>query len=165
MEACAQGGTAPAILELGSGPGFLAERLLTALPEARYTALDFSAAMHRLEAFLDHVTFLERSFKSLDWAQGLPAFDLVVTNQAVHELRHKRYAKALHRQVRSLLKDGGCYLVSDHVFGEARALSNALFMTRDEQQAALKAAGFTHVERLLSSGTLVLHSAQTRHQQ
>ena len=29
------------ILELGSGPGFLAERLLRQLPDVRYTALDF----------------------------------------------------------------------------------------------------------------------------
>jgi trans-aconitate methyltransferase len=36
------------ILELGSGPGFLAERLLRRLPDAHYTALDFSPAMHEL---------------------------------------------------------------------------------------------------------------------
>jgi trans-aconitate methyltransferase len=34
--------------ELGSGPGFLAERLLRRLPDAHYTALDFSPAMHEL---------------------------------------------------------------------------------------------------------------------
>jgi len=34
-----------AILELGSGPGFLAERILNALPEVSYAALDFSAVM------------------------------------------------------------------------------------------------------------------------
>src|SRR4051812_45686094 len=36
------------VLELGSGPGFLAERILRAMPNAVYTALDFSPAMHAL---------------------------------------------------------------------------------------------------------------------
>ena len=36
------------ILELGSGPGFLAEHLLQALPKSQYVALDSSAAMQAL---------------------------------------------------------------------------------------------------------------------
>ena len=36
------------ILELGSGPGFLAEHLLHALPAVAYVAFDFSPAMHQL---------------------------------------------------------------------------------------------------------------------
>jgi len=38
------------ILELGSGPGFLASHLLSELPRLDYHALDFSAAMHELAA-------------------------------------------------------------------------------------------------------------------
>src|SRR5262245_59061112 len=37
-----------AILELGSGPGFLARRILESHPQIDYTALDFSPAMHAL---------------------------------------------------------------------------------------------------------------------
>ncbi len=158
------GGDKPKVLELGSGPGFLAERLLGALPGMRYTALDFSPAMHdlarsRLASFLARATFIARSFKAEDWAEGLTGFDLVVTNQAVHELRHKRYATALHRQVKSVLKPGGYYLVSDHVYGKAKTLSNALYMTREEQEAALREAGFAEVTWLFSSGSLALHCA------
>ena len=36
------------ILELGSGPGFLAHHLLSQLPNIEYTAFDFSAVMHQL---------------------------------------------------------------------------------------------------------------------
>ena len=152
------------VLELGSGPGFLAKRILERLPRVRYTALDFSPAMHalataRLTPFLGRITFLERSFKESDWTRNLPLFDVVVTNQAVHELRHKRHAEALHRQVRSLLTPEGCYLVSDH-FSDPGGLPNKeLFMTRDEQRAVLQRAGFAPVDRLLSKGTLVLHRA------
>ena len=66
-----------AILELGSGPGFLAEHILTALPASTYTALDFSPAMHalateRLGVRADHVTFIGSDFRVADWAAGLP---------------------------------------------------------------------------------------------
>ena len=36
------------VLELGSGPGFLAQRILEALSSVDYIALDFSASMHTL---------------------------------------------------------------------------------------------------------------------
>jgi SAM-dependent methyltransferase len=36
------------ILELGSGPGFLAYHILQAIPVVDYTMLDFSPAMHEL---------------------------------------------------------------------------------------------------------------------
>ena len=56
------------VLELGSGPGLLAEHLLNALPSVSYFALDFSRAMHqlaetRLGPLSARVQFVERSFR------------------------------------------------------------------------------------------------------
>ena len=155
----------PLILELGSGPGVLAERILQRIPDARYTALDFSPAMHvlartRLANFLDRIAFLERSFKLETWTEGLQPFDLVVTNQAVHELRHKKYAEKLHRQVRGLLKQDGSYLISDHFSDPGGLPSTELYMTMDEQIQALLGAGFVSVDRIVSKGSLVLHLAR-----
>ena len=82
-----------------------------------------------------------------------------MTNQAVHELRHKRYAPTLHHQVRGLLATGGNYLVCDHFAGEGGMSNSELYMTVEEQKAALFAAGFTNVEQLLLKGGLVLHRA------
>jgi cyclopropane fatty-acyl-phospholipid synthase-like methyltransferase len=153
------------ILELGSGPGFLAERLLQRLPDVQYTALDFSAAMHemaraRLEPWCAQVTFLERDFKTDSWTADLGPFSLVVTNQAVHELRHKRHAAALHRQVFEVLVPEGSYLVSDH-FSDPGGLQNAeLYMTRHQQAAVLREAGFASAELLLVAGSLALHHAR-----
>ncbi len=95
-----------AVLELGSGPGFLAAYLLNAMPALTLTLLDFSTAMHdlaraRLGSHADRVTYVERSFKQPGWRDGLGPFDAVVTNQAVHELRHKRHAAALHAAVKT----------------------------------------------------------------
>ncbi|MDJ0896624.1 MAG: class I SAM-dependent methyltransferase [Alphaproteobacteria bacterium] len=163
-EAAARAPRQSRILELGSGPGVLAERILQRIHDARYTALDFSPAMHelaraRLAPFTDRITFLERSFKAETWTDGLEPFDLVVTNQAVHELRHKRYAAALHRQVHGLLKPDGSYLVSDHVSGDGGLPNAELYMTADEQKRALSGAGFASVTRLMGQGSLVLHAA------
>ena len=86
--------SARTVLELGSGPGFLAQRILEALPQIEYTALDFSPAMHtlareRLGGLASRVRFVEANFKESGWETGLPIFDAVVSMQAAHEVRHK----------------------------------------------------------------------------
>jgi len=152
------------ILELGSGPGFLVERFLTDFPACTYVALDFSPAMHelaakRLGARAARVRFVERSFREAGWSSGLGAFDAVVTNQAVHELRHKRHALALHRAVRPLLSPGGVYLVCDHFHGDGGMSDDQLYMSVAEQRARLLEAGFPSVNLLWQAGGLVLHAA------
>ncbi len=152
------------VLELGSGPGFLAQRLLSSNPSLAYVAVDFSPTMHdlarqRLGDLAACVQFVERSLKDAGWGEGLGKFDFAATNQAVHELRHKRYASALHSQVRQLLNPAGNYLVCDHFYGEGGMCNDRLYMTVEEQRDALLSAGFTRVEQVLIKGGLVLHSA------
>ncbi len=157
-------GSACRILELGSGPGFLAEHLLRSHTAVSYVALDFSAAMHelaaqRLGALASRVQFVERSFREAAWFEGLGPFDFVVTHQAVHELRHKRHAQALHAQVRTLLKPCGGYLVCDHFFGEGGMANDQLYMSVAEQKQALLSAGYASVEQVMLKGGLILHHA------
>lgn len=152
------------VLELGSGPGFLAERLLQEHPQISYVALDFSPAMHelatkRLGLFRDRITFVERSFREPSCFGDLGEFQCVVTHQAVHELRHKRHHLALHQSVRRILCPGGVYLVSDHYCGPGGQSNDQLYMSVEEQRASLFEAGFDHVEPLLQTGGLVLHEA------
>jgi SAM-dependent methyltransferase len=149
------------VLELGSGPGFLAEHLLSRLSTIEYVALDFSAAMHelariRLGEISRRVTFIEQCFKADRWSMGLGKFDCVVTNQAVHELRHKSYASNLHRVVREVLNEGGMYLVNDHFAGSDGMSNGELFMTQKEQQEALFVAGFSEVSELLTRSKMSL---------
>ncbi|MDA1299168.1 MAG: class I SAM-dependent methyltransferase [Proteobacteria bacterium] len=149
------------VLELGSGPGFLAKHLLEHCRVDDYVALDFSGAMHdlartRLDGYRQRVTFVERSFKAEDWMEDLGIFDCVVTNQAVHELRHKSLAKRLHEQVRTVLSDEGFYLVNDHFSGPDGMTDCELYMTREEQIEALFAAGFTDVQALLCQSKMAL---------
>ena len=152
------------VLELGSGPGFLAQRILEAIPSIGYTMLDFSPAMHelareRLGPLMQHVRPVVADFKGEGWAEDLGKFDAVVTTQAVHELRHKKHARALHRTVRSLLSPQGRYLVCDHYAGGEGMANTALFMTVEEQRDCLEAAQFGVVTNVLEMRGLVLHRA------
>lgn len=163
VEALAEG-KARRVLELGSGPGILAKCLLDALPTLGYVALDFSPAMHQLAAerlgdLSSRVTFVECSFRESSWTEGLGLFDHVITNQAVHELRHKRHASTLHEQVRGLLTPAGRYLVCDHFAGDGGMKDDQLYMSIDEQRAALEEAGFTRVKPLMLKRGLMLFAA------
>lgn len=152
------------VLELGSGPAFLAAYLFNALPSLRMTLLDFSSAMHdlarrRLHKDTGRARFVELNFKEAGWQEGLGTFDAVITNQAVHELRHKRYAVGLHTEVKKVLRPGAPYLVSDHFFGEGGLPNDQLYMTVAEHREALLKAGYLTVYQVASAGSLVMHRA------
>jgi ubiquinone/menaquinone biosynthesis C-methylase UbiE len=155
------------VLELGSGPGLLAERVLNRCPNVHtYTLMDFSEPMltlsrERLGAFAA-ASFVLASFKSADWhrrAEG--PFHCVVSMQAVHELRHKQHAPRLYSQVRDILFPGGLFLICDHTPFDDSPTSKALYMTEHEQQQALAAARFINVGIELSINGLVLYAAET----
>ena len=141
------------VLELGSGPGFLAQHLLSKLPNIEYTAFDFSEAMHQLAQ--DKLNASERarakyivgSFKEADWQMALAQkYDFIIIHQALHELRHKNYANQFHQQVKTLLKRDALYLVCDHIFASDAMSNNDLYMSKHEHFQSLKYAGFTDIE-------------------
>jgi hypothetical protein len=153
------------ILELGSGPGLLARSILDAIPAAEYAMLDFSLAMHHLahERLGPHIRRARQllvDFKDDGRAVGLGEFDAIVTHQAVHELRHKKHAATLHRSARILLRPHGVYLDCDHYVGGDGMSNGSLYMTVEEQRAALQRGGGVGVARLLEMKGLVLHRAR-----
>ena len=116
-------------------------------------------ARTRLKPHLERVEFIERSFKDSAGFSSLNDFDLVVTNQAVHEVRHKRYAPELHKQVRNVLAPNGRYLVSDHYAGDGGMKNTDLYMTIEEHLEALASAGYQSISELMRKGGMVLNSA------
>lgn len=145
------------VVELGSGPGLLAERLLRSGAIESYTLFDFSQPMLDMsrERIGDHpaATFVLGDFKQRDWTRALVApFDAVVAMQAVHEIRHKRHVPQLYRQLHDILRPGGLLLVCDH----APADDSALHSTEAEQHAALVDAGFVGVTTKLFEHGLYL---------
>jgi len=136
------------ILELGPGPGLLAEVVLATCSIERYTLLDFSPpflAMCR-ERLGRSVDYVEGDFTQPDWPRLVEGpFDAVLAMQSVHELRHKRRVPALYAQIHSLLADGGMLIVCDHDPFDDTPRMTSLLATEAEQHAALAAAGFTGV--------------------
>ena len=164
-ELAASGLEEASVLELGSGPGFLAKCIMEALPHAAYTALDFSPAMHqlareRLGPFSGGVRFVEANFQHPDWNIGLPTFDAVVSMQSIHEVRHKSRIPALYAAVRKLLHKGGLFLACDHYAGEGGMSDTELHMSVEEQRLALQESGFSDVTLLLQKGGLAMFRAR-----
>jgi SAM-dependent methyltransferase len=143
------------VLELGSGPGLLAEAILRACPVSQYTLLDFSAPMLEMsrERLAEHVavSFVCSDFKRPGWTQALQApFDAVVAMQSVHEIRHKRHLPGLYREVLGLLRPGGILVVCDHSPERSSMVrASALCATASEQREAFQSAGFEDVRTVL----------------
>ena len=149
------------VLELGSGPGFLAEHVLNRCPQvASYTLFDFSEPMldmsrARVDRF-PAARFVAGDFRSADWVRHVAGtYDAILTMQAVHEVRHKRHVPRLYRQIRELLTPGGLFLVCDRTPEDDSPRSTALFMTAHEQLAALRDAGFVDVQLVTAADALV----------
>ncbi len=154
------------VLELGSGPGLLAHRVMQRCPHlGTYTLMDFSEPMlalsrERLAAY-PAACFVLASFKSQEWTRcvGGP-FDCVVSMQAVHELRHKRHAPRLYQQVYDVLAAPGLFMVCDHTPFDDLPRSLALYMTEQEQQRALADGGFARVQVELGLNGLMLYAGE-----
>ena len=154
------------VLELGSGPGLLAECVLQRCTRiASYTLLDFSPHMlsisrERLARF-PSAAFVLASFKSPDWVERVASpFDCVVSMQAVHELRNKRHVPRLYRQIYQATVESGQVLICDHLPFDDSAKSIALYMTEEEQMQALSFAGFGTAQTVLSLDGLRLYACK-----
>lgn len=105
----------PSILEVGPGPGHLAERLLDLLPDAHWMGVDVDAAMLdaaerrlRRAGTLARATFVEADVAQLPFPDA--SFDLVVSSLSAH---HWPDAAAGFAQIRRVLRPGGRALVYD----------------------------------------------------
>lgn len=152
------------VFELGCGPGFLAEALLQNCDIAHYTLGDFSPQMldlsrTRLAKFKDKTVFIQLNFKEANWTDAVPAgFDLVVSLQAVHELRHASRIPKLYSQLHSLLVPGGKIMICDHVNAPSGHRA-AHFMTVKEHLATFEKTGFTNPREICPAADLSLMAA------
>ena len=140
------------VLEIGAGPGLLAETVLASCPNVgSYTVLDFSSHMLELSrrrlAVFANVEFIQADFKKADWVKALAgAYSAILAMQAVHEIRHKRHVPGLYGQLYALLNRRGLLAVCDGVPRDPGTLYHVnLYMTQDEQLDAFAKAGFEDV--------------------
>lgn len=144
------------ILEVGSGYGALARAILSACSVSEYFLFDYSPQMHDLsreilEAYRGQTHYLLGNFREQDWTVGLPDdFDVVVTLQTVHELRHASRIPELYQQILSMLRPGGVFLVSDIV--NTAELHRDHCLTPQEHLDLLSALGFEGSRLVLTAG-------------
>ena len=154
------------VLELGSGPGSLAEQVLSQCARlGAYTLFDFSEpmiAMSRQRAgTFAAAQFVVGDFRNSSWTGAVPGlWDGVVSMQAVHEVRHKRHAPSLYREIFRVLRPSGLLAVCDRTPEDSSIRSTALFMTAGEQLEAMRGAGFVDVRLVTSGDALALCEAR-----
>jgi SAM-dependent methyltransferase len=153
------------ILELGSGPGFLAEHLLRRCEVVAYHLFDFAPHMlelsrARLAPFGERVCSHQGSFLDEDWWAALPGpFDAIISMQAVHEVLRAERILQLYSESRLLLKAGGLILIADKTDDETK--SEAERFTADKHLAAFSDAGFNAIRQVYAAGDLVMFAARS----
>jgi SAM-dependent methyltransferase len=134
---------------------------------ARYTLVNFSPQIlalsrSRLAKFQDRTVFIQADFKKANRAAGIRAgFDLIVSLQAVHELRHASRIPKLYAQLHSLLVPGRTILICDHVNSSSPSGHRAAhFMTVEEHLSTFKKVGFINAREICPAADLSLMAAE-----
>jgi tRNA (cmo5U34)-methyltransferase len=104
-------GTAPAVVDLGTGSGALAQRILKARPKARLTGIDadgsmLAAATRRLRG---RIHTIEENFETV----GIPRCDVVSASFALHHVPTGRRKGALYKRCFASLGRDGMFVSAD----------------------------------------------------
>jgi SAM-dependent methyltransferase len=124
----------PQVLELCCGPGRLAESLLVAVPNLKYTGVDVSPpflafACQRLSAYSD-VTLLEVDLNDDQWPQHVATqaptgqFHAIVSLQSLHDVGDETAVSRVYGLAKALLLPGGFFLNADLIVAEGEELPN-----------------------------------------
>jgi tRNA (cmo5U34)-methyltransferase len=109
------------VMDLGCGPGTLAEKLLTAFPGMSVICSDGSDEMlrlarERLASFGERASFVQADFGADQWIAELPRdLDAVVSARAIHNLRKLKLIGPVYGQIFELLRPGGFFLNIERV--------------------------------------------------
>lgn len=132
----AGGKSAFRVLDLGCGPGALAERLLPRFPQASYVGADVDPVLLHLGReitahFGDRCALRTVDLALADWPSGVgdEPFDVITSSTALHWLTPAELAMTLTHAYR-LLNPGGLFFNADNLrFPESAPLLNDLAVT------------------------------------
>ena len=163
------------VLELGSGTGRDAARLLDAVPDGRVIAVDGSEQMleqlaARLPDRRDRLTVRRADLRAPGALDGLGPVDAVMSVATLHWLPDH---EVVFGSVASVLRPGGRFAADAGGFGNTAAFRRALitvagddgghlwnFAGVEETTARLRAAGFTDIEVRLRPDPAVLERGE-----
>lgn len=109
------------IVELGLGPGYLAERLLQHIPQITYEGLDFSTPMlelaaARLAAHRSRLRFTQADLMGEDWGAKISRpVGAIISTWALHDLGSEAHTGQVYQTCHRLLAKGGILLNGDFV--------------------------------------------------
>ena len=109
------------VVELGIGPGYLAQHLLQGMPGIRYYGIDFSTPMldiarQRLKAHSDRVNYIQADLLRDGWWADLPApVNAIVSTWALHDLGSQKNVESVYRGCAQVLREGGVLLNGDFI--------------------------------------------------
>ena len=144
------------ILELGIGPGYLAEFLLAKMPHIQYIGLDFSQPMlklaqDRLAPYPTRLQLIQADLIRDEWWRDLPQpINGIVTTWALHDLGSPQYTAQVYQACHAILPPGGLLLDGDFIKPEQapQQYEPGRFEIAQHLQL-LQQASFQHVECLL----------------
>lgn len=109
------------VLDLGTGPGSLAARMLKRFPRCRVVAVDTDPVLLRvgeeaLHRFGRRTTWVLADLREKSWTSKLPAprFDAAVSSLALHWLEEDEI-RTIYRDLRRLLRPGGLLINGDYL--------------------------------------------------
>lgn len=112
--------SAPAVVDLGTGSGALAQAILEARPKARLTGIDEDAGMLGLAArrLRGRITAIEGNFERT----AIPRCDVISASFALHHIRTGQRKAALYKRCFAALRPGGMLVSADCFLASARVL-------------------------------------------
>ena len=127
----------PAVVDLGTGSGALAQRILKVRPKARLTGIDadgsmLAAATRRLRG---RIQTIEHNFETV----RIPGCDVVSASFALHHVATDRRKGALYKRCFAALRRGGMFVSADCYLASSRKV-----------QASDREAWLNHLRRTYS---------------
>jgi ubiquinone/menaquinone biosynthesis C-methylase UbiE len=109
------------VVELGIGPGYLADHLLRAMPGIQYCGIDFSSPMldiarQRLARHSSRVSYVQADLVKDDWWTNIPTqISAIVSTWALHDLGSQKNIEVVYKNCAQVLQDGGMLLNGDFI--------------------------------------------------
>jgi ubiquinone/menaquinone biosynthesis C-methylase UbiE len=109
------------VMDLGCGPGTLAEKLLVTFPALHVICSDGSDEMlklarQRLASYGERVSYAQADFGAENWTANLPwQLDAVASARAIHNLRKLKLIGPVYGQIHELLRPGGVFMNIERV--------------------------------------------------
>lgn len=109
------------VVELGIGPGYLADHLLRMMPAIKYYGVDFSRPMidiarKRLRCHSARLAYIQADLVKDKWWTEIPGpVNAIVSTWALHDLGSRESVEVVYKSCVQVLQDGGILLNGDFI--------------------------------------------------